>query len=251
MIGVSVAEDGTPLNPGQPRVLTGDRSWEFAFVPSARAVELDNRDLNLVHTGDYSRRRTETYSVGYKERVTLEAGTPANWLWRRIVVTIKSLEPAQSFPQGALYNNFDTSQPNPGYMRTMFDFSTNTLARQTLYREVFQGTLGVDWQDIFNVPVNTRRVNKIYDRVIPVSGGNNAGHWKRTKFWHPVRHNLVYNEKESGDHKDTRSEASHYNNGAKYGCGDLWVIDLFACANGSASDVMNFLPQGTYYWHER
>lgn len=251
MIGAAIANDGTPINPGAPIVLTGDRSWEFAFVPSARAMQIDIPAQNVIHGGDNSRRHTETFCVGYKERVTLETGTAANWLWRRIVVNIKSLECAQSFPQGALYNNFDTTVPNPGYLRTLFDYSTNDLARQTLYRELFQGTLGIDYQDIFNAPIDTRRVDKVYDRVISVGSGNNAAHWKRSRFWHPVRKRLVYNEKESGDHKDTQSEASHYNNGAKFGCGDLWVIDMFACANGAASDVMNFLPQGTYYWHER
>lgn len=251
MLACVVDNTGAHGTPGVPVTMTGDRTWQFAFVPSARAVPPDAGFLQFGRGYDFARLHRNTFSVGYKERVTFETGTPANWLWRRIVFTMKTLEPAQSFQTGALFQHVDDINPAPGYVRTLYDFSTATLSRQVLYREIFQGSLGVDYQDQFNAPLDTKRVNKIYDRVINISGGNNAGHWKMRRFWHPNRQRLIYNEKESGDHKDTGSEASHYNDGSKAGGGDMWVLDFFSCANGGASDTMKFLPQGTYYWHER
>lgn len=252
MIGCVVDNTGTPGTAGAPAVLTGDRAWEFAFCPSARSMLPDTVTPEIaIHVGENSRRSTATYSVGYKERVTLETNTGANWMWRRIVFTLKNLDVMQSFPAETLFNRITTVAPYPGYVRSMYDYSTDSNARFNLYYHLFQGSIGADYQDIFNAPVNTNRVRKIYDRVIPVGSGNNAGHWKQKRFWHPVRKMLYYNEKEGGDHKVTYTYGGHFNDGEYHGTGDLWVVDMFACANGKSTDSMNFLPQGTYYWHER
>ena len=44
---------------------------------------------------------------------------------------------------------------------------------------------------------------------------------------------------------------SHFNTGGRVGDGDLWVVDMFAGIGSQAGDTLRFLPQGTYYWHER
>lgn len=252
MLACAVSDAGVAGTPGDPVVMTGERTWQFAFVPSARALPPHSSDTSFNRGYDFARMHRDTFSVGYKERVTLEANNSTNWLWRRMVFTMKTLEPAQSFVSGALFQYVFGTQPEPGYVRTMYDFSVADVARQTLYREIFQGSLGVDYQDQFNAPLDTTRVRKLYDRIIPVSGGNDSGHWKMRRFWHPNKQRLIYNEKESGDHKDSGSEASHYNNGAMNGGGDLWVLDFFSAAGpADATNTLKFLPQGTYYWHER
>ncbi|QCW23717.1 MAG: capsid protein [Gemykibivirus mouti2] len=250
MIACAIDAGGVPGPAGLPFVMTAGATYNFAFVPSARTFHA-NSSIQQQRAWDYTRQSTYTYSVGYSERVTLVANSSANWRWRRIVFTMKNLEPAQSFQSGALFNYNTSVEPEPGYVRTMYNFANNTLSRQLLFREIFQGTQGVDYSDPFNAPLDPTRIRILYDKNISVASGNDAAHWRVRRFYHRNNSRLIYNEKETGDHKDTGSEASHYNNSSRLGQGDLWVVDMFACAGGSGSDELRFLPQGTYYWHER
>lgn len=251
MISCAITEGGVPNVPGLPFVMNGAQEvWMFAFVPSARRLH-DGVPSTGVRGYDFSREHRDTFSVGYSERVTLTANTGANWRWRRIVFTMKTLEPAQAFQSGALFNYVNFEGVKPGYVRAMYDFSQDALPRALLQQELFQGTAGTDYSDPFNAPVDKTRVRVLYDRNIAVNGHNDEGHWKVKRFYHRNGRKLIYNEKESGDRKDGATEGSHFNTGGRVGDGDLWVVDMFAGIGSQAGDTLRFLPQGTYYWHER
>jgi len=253
MIACGVTTGGALQEPGLPYAMTGDQTtYMFAFVPSARGVHNELPTAGNPSRGfDFSREHRSTWSVGYSERVTLTSNTGVNWRWRRIVFTMKQLEPAQAFPSGTLFNYNTSVTPNPGYVRTMWDVSQTALPRQILQQEIFQGTLGVDYSDPLNATLDRTRIRVLYDQNIAINGHNDEGHWKYRKFWHRNGRKLIYNEKESGDHKNT-SEATHYNTGGREGDGDLWIVDIFASiSSAGAGDVLTFLPHGTYYWHEK
>lgn len=252
MIACGIGSGGVLQDVGLPYVMNGaQQSYMFCFVPSARGVhnELPPGD-GAARGYDFARQHRSTWSVGYAERVTLTANTGANWRWRRIVFTMKALEPAQAFPSGTLFNYNVSSTPQPGYVRTMYDVSQTALPRQILQQELFQGTLGVDYSDPLNATVDRTRVRVLYDGNIAINGHNDEGHWKQRKFWHRNGRKLIYNEKEVGDHKYI-SEGSHFNTGGRVGDGDLWVVDIFASIGNEAGDTLSFLPHGTYYWHEK
>lgn len=249
MLGTHVTGSSTHGVPGDGVVITGEKVWTYAFVPSARAVHTQP-EINGVRGYDFSRLHRETFSVGYAENVTIETGGAANWQWRRLAFRMKNSPSREAFPTQTLYQYVADVVPPPGYVRALYDFSLDDNARTTLYYEIFQGSQGVDWKDIFNARLNTTKVVPIYDRTIQISGGNDAAHWKRRKFWHPTRKRLVYDDKESGDHK-VQGEDSHFSANGTHSMGDLWILDFFACANGGATNQLRFVPQGCYYWHER
>ena len=141
---------------------------------------------------------------------------------------MKTLEPAQAFQSGALFNYVGFEGVKPGYVRAMYDFSQDALPRALLQQELFQGTAGTDYSDPFNAPVDKTRVRVLYDRNIAINGHNDEGHWKVKRFYHRNGRRLIYNEKESGDRKDGATEGSHFNTGGRVGDGDLWVVDMFA-----------------------
>ena len=59
--------------------------------------------------------------------------------------------------------------------------------------------------------------------------------------------NMVYANDENGEGEtlDVISTAS------KHGMGDYYVVDFFNANGGTASDLLDFNPEATLYWHEK
>lgn len=237
---------------GTPGQMTGDRVWMYAFSPSARRSTNNVSDIpapSRSRKGDFNRESWKTYSVGYSERINFETGGAANWKWRRMVVSYVG-DIYDVVPEDTLEYLDRRSPPYPGQVRTMYDFAQNTFVQQSLCEILFQGQQGVDWADIFNAKLDSKRVRVIYDKVRHLSGGNNAAHWGGAKHYFRHGETIHYDEQESGDAKQINFNGSRFAEDGSPG-GNLLIFDFFACANGAASNLMRWSPTGTYYWHER
>jgi len=249
MIGLAVNEDDSVGTAGAPILMQGDVLSAFAFCPTARGSRKQDDSA-------YNRQKTACFAKGYLDRVTLESINAKNWRWRRMVVQFASDDVRVSFGDsegGVTDGRLARNDSSNGYVRTMYNFSGNATATDALFREIFQGTRGVDWSDIFNAPLNRRRVRILMDRIKNIQGGNGQPFWNGSRDYIPVNKTIIYNEKEEGNSKDHQSEFdSNYTwfSQPQGGGGDVYVIDLFACAGGESTDAMNFLSHGTYYWHE-
>lgn len=245
--------DGPTDTVGTPANMTGERVWFYGFVPTARAVRSNHNQPageNRARKGDYARESAYTYSVGYSERINFETGGAANWKWRRIVISSQR-DLWYSFAEDTLEYYDERSVPHPAQVRTMYDFAQNVFVQQSVCELLFEGQQGVDWADLFNAKLDRSRLRVIYDKVRTISGGNDAAHWGSAKHWYPHKESLVYENKESGDSKfNTGNSAKFVAESGRTG-GNMYIFDIFACANGAESNQMRWSPTGTYYWHER
>ena len=248
---------------GIPYVMTGQNDWVFAFCPSARDSHLNNNTaFPIGQRGMYQRSLTDVYVRGYKEIISMATSSGAHWLWRRIVVTMKT----------PLWNEFPSltvqrqvplvGGRSSGQVRTMYNIGSTpdgeTEVAKAVYDVLFEGTQEVDWHNVFNAKIDKRFVRTISDKVTTIQSGNDEAIYRNYKKWYPVNGNMHYNEKEEGDKiKDDMDVATLENAKSKFsadgitGVGDLWVFDFFTCASRVASDELRFQPNGTFFWHER
>lgn len=174
---------------------------------------------------------------GLKERVILTPSNDTSWRWRRICFTIKG----DLF--GPIGNRIETSR---GWNRLLVNSAGSTTA-QSLFGVLFQGTQSVDWLDVFTAKVDTGRVTLKSDITRILASGNSKGRFHRFNLWYPMNKNLVYANDENGEGEtlDVISTTS------KAGMGDYYVVDFFNANGGTASDVLDFNPEATLYWHEK
>lgn len=251
MIHLTVNEDDTTGAPGVPTTLLGGALSAFAFCPSARSSKWTEAE------SEYARQKTNTFAKGYLDKVTLQTNSGGNWRWRRIVFQCHAPDIRQSFgdTSGGVDGRLARALGTEGYTRAAYDFSANTTAYDALFRQLFQGQQGVDWSDIFNAAINRRRVRLIADKIRNIQSGNGGPHWGGARDYFPINRRIVYNQKENGNEKEGNSLGEFNSNFSWFsaphaGGGDVYVVDLFACASGVDSDTMEFLSHGTYYWHE-
>ena len=242
MLTLSIQDDPTLLDtPGDPKTLSGDNIYGFLFSPSARGSSASFGVDKHRRFGD------TTFVRGLSERISFETTTAANWIWRRIVFTMKGTEVRGDFPAATLEFNLTTE----GQARTAWNFlgghQDGDVARDTLETYLFQGERGVDWNDRFSAKVARERVTVWFDGTRQLASKNDAGVWHNIKLWHPFNKNIVYEQKEQSDEKVD----SMWSVSGKPGMGDIYVLDYISCANGVIGDVAEINYSSTYYWHER
>ncbi|QOW02497.1 capsid [Tadarida associated gemykibivirus 1] len=250
MPGVSVGSDGSKAPIGVPSTILSSGFGAFLFCASARGSQWTEAE------SEYARQKTEVYAKGYLERTTVETVGGGNWRWRRIAFQCHSDD------------IIDTVEPNrmayhdgvAGYTRTMYSFrDAGNAGYQAMCRQLFEGTFGTDYADLFNAVTDKRRNRVIMDRTMPVRSGNGFGVFKNTRDYIPINKKIRYNEKEEGDDKEPMSDViageqnyTWFATPTRYSGGDVYVVDLFSCADGgNATSSLRFLAHGTYYWHER
>ena len=172
-------------------------------------------------------------------------GTP--WQWRRIVFRMKGRTFFQVGQDEATPRELYFRNGTDGYARLVTDWAP-TSAASTVNAFVFKGVRGDDWSSVNEAHVDTTRVSLMYDKTVHIRAGNESGVSRLFKRWHPVNHNLVYNDDEAGASEDS----SHFSVESMAGCGDVYVMDIFTCSEfAETSARLNFKPQATLYWHER
>lgn len=240
--GTQTVTQGNLLVPG---------STGYAWVPwHATAMDLDS--LSTL-PNDASRTATSCYMVGLAENLKFQTSTGLPWFHRRICFSIKGPNPFASIsPLDTTANqttNFYADTSN-GMERLWFNLqvnsSTTTLANQQAL--LFKGLQGRDWTDVITAPVDNTRISVRYDRTTTISSGNSNGIVRERKMFHPMRKNLVYDDEEAGQGK----QSSYYSVDSKLGMGDFYVIDIIQPGSGgSASDLLLLSATSTLYWHEK
>lgn len=260
---VVITEGGFAGTPGVPYRMTGQLEYTFAFCPSARdSHRTTATDFPVGQRGMYQRSLTDVYARGYKEIVSLASNSGANWLWRRLVVSLKN-------PIWKLFPSLTVQREIPldsdrasGQVRTMYNIGPTpegeTELAQDVYRIIFEGTLDLDWHNVFNAKPDKRFVRVRSDRTMRLRTTNDEAYLNNYQFWDGVNANMHYNEKESGsdikmdpDLESNENTLSKFSAEGLSGAGDLWVFDFFSCGSKDAADELRFQPNGTFFWHER
>lgn len=239
MMPIALADTGTTGTPG-PYTMNGGEIYGFLFAPSARRTSPG-------YAHEFVRNKAVTFSKGYSERSTFEASNGASWLWRRIVFALKDPDVRQGFPSSTI----DFAGTPYGQMRAMWNFlnatGSGTGAQQALEQKLFQGTAQEDWIDRFTAKVDTKQVRLLGQFRRTLGAGNTDGQFYTHKDWYGIHRSLIYFDEEEGQGSKASTPWSSMAHGS---IGDIMVYDIFACAAGAAADTLEWLPQGTYYWHE-
>lgn len=215
------------------KVMGSDRTTYLLWRPTALT---DDTDIY----SSASRGAQQIYWRGIKERAEVGTSSGAAWRWRRIVFEAKSLN------INGLISNVETSA---GFNRAMVELSGDPPAnlRNSLESFLFQGSVGVDWNTVFNAKVDNNRCRLLSDKVRHLQSGNDRGRFYTFRQWIPLNKTMVYNDDEVGDDKQSNTFASP----GRKGMGDVYVYDMFQCLTSDAINTLNFNPQATLYWHER
>lgn len=248
-VGSSVTQG--PLNLGAGSSLNA--SWGahvVAWVATAR--DLDNSGGGGLPAQDATRTSTTCFMRGLSETMRVSTNTSLPWEWRRLCFTFKGPQ-LYTASSGARVPLWQEVNPN-GWVRLAFALTASASTAdqlsvaQNLVSQCFEGTYGVDYYDVFTARPNNVLLKVKYDRTVRVGSPNNGGTQNVFKLWHPMNHNLVYDDIENGGIK---TEATLSTDG-RPGMGDYYIIDLFRPhPSATNADVIQIQPQATLYWHEK
>lgn len=219
----------------------------FVFCPTAQQFNSDSLSRNQA-----SRSATTCYMVGFKENLRIQTSSGCPWFHRRICVTVRGTNYFN------VYSPSDTPVQNPqpyvstsnGYERLWLNGFVNaqgsTISGQ--YGLLFRGIQGQDWNDPITAALDTTRVDVKFDKTYKILSGNNNGVVKERKLFHPMSHNIVYDDDEAG----SGEQSSVYSVDSKQGMGDYYIIDIIqAGIGGTSSDLLTLNSTATLYWHEK
>lgn len=236
----------------------------FAFMPTARVPQNTSVSEGSV-SNSTQRTATQTFMVGYGEQRRIQTNSSHSWEMRTIAFYFKGpglitpLTDFDTFGIGVL-TRFD---PTPtvdggavGYRRMLADLARQTGSGGTqnfelhnlFLRNMFRGTLGVDYQSPFQASINKDFITLVHDSRKIMRSGNDRGSVWETKKYFPMKRYLWYGDVEDGDHVDFNPFSAE----VRKSMGDLYVVDFIAPAFGATeNDSLIFSPQGTLYWHEK
>lgn len=250
MPGVAIGSDGAVAPIGVPATVPSAGFGAFLHCSTARGSQWTEAE------SEYSRQKTEVYAKGVLERLTIETVGGGNWRWRRIAFQCHSHDIFHSVPP----DRMAYLDPAVGYTRTMYNFpSSDDPGYRAMCRQLFQGSFNIDYADLFNAVCDRNRNRIIMDRTVPVRTGNGFGVFKNVRDYIPINKKLRYDEKEEGDDKEPASDVialrqnySWFTVPTRYSGGEVYIVDLFSCADGgNVNASLRFLAHGTYYWHEK
>lgn len=235
------APNGSTTFTTDPAVLTAEGPYIIPWIATARPALLNSE---LAHPIDSATRTsTSCYMRGLKETITLASTTGAPWMWRRICFTIKG-----DGLTSLTGNNFTwwRATGGQGVVRNLTNLFANTNALNAFKNQVFEGSEQYDWANIFNAKLDTKRISVKYDRTRTFSSGNASGIIRNIKMWHPMNHNIVYDDDEIAGSVVT----TPYSTDAKPGMGDYYVVDMFQGV-GAFTDQLRLSIEAKLYWHEK
>ena len=227
-----------------PQTLLGgpNQYYNILWAPTWRSLTKFNNTVG--GTADQATRTATTcFMRGLKETMGVETIGAAPWRWRRIIFTTKGL--VSTIPQDSQFA-YALQTNNNGYVRVVNNMpsAANSVVTTTL----FKGVAGVDWALPIIAPVDTTRVNLLYDKTRTFNSGNDQGYVRNYKLWHSFNKNLVYNDDENGETQN----GFPYSTLGKPGMGDVLIYDIFDCGlSGTTSDALQLNFNSTLYWHEK
>lgn len=208
---LTISSDGNVFN-----------TYVHIFCPTAR------EQTNVSEVTD--RNSTTPFYRGYGETMFFFTNSSAAWRWRRIVFSTRSLRPSEAL-------GFTSS----GYTRVLAPYGDTAT-----FSLLFKGSNGTDFNDLMDAKVDSNRARVMYDKTRMLRSGA-ASHVHRFKMWHPMNKTLYYDEDEAGDTETT----SPWSTTGTRGLGDVFILDMFACASATTGNTLIVKPQGTLYWHEK
>lgn len=230
---------GTAFSPAAP-VLVGNQQYVIPWCATTRDLNNSVGGANIV-INRAERTATTCYMRGLAERVRIQTTDGMPWQWRRVCFTLKG----PSIRNLSDSTHTISTETNPGGWRRNVSNWSNIGG---LTEFMFRGTVDVDWNDYYSAPLDTTRISVMYDRIRTIAAGNEQGCARTYKMWHPMNHNLVYDDDENGDGEVTGSVSTP----GKPGMGDYYVVDFFLARSGSTStNRLIFNPEASLYWHEK
>lgn len=219
-------------------VLTGGTTYEFIHVPTA----MDKSDGVNFDIGSY-RARTDVYMRGFSETLRMTTNSGVCWNWRRIVFRMKG---------PAIYSGVTANQAlwlesgTNGWTRTWVNHAVTPVGSST-NTILFKGTLNQDWYDPYTAPLDTNKVDVVYDKYQVLRSGNSENQVYNRKMWHAFNKSFIYNDDEAGSGEV--ETVVHTPN--KHGMGDVYIVDIMSCANNAASNTLQIDGASRLYWHEK
>lgn len=219
----------------------------FVFAPTA--MHLDAASL-VRHPA--TRTAQTIYARGLSEKIRIQTSSGLPWFHRRVCFTTKGINAfnqvsTPDLPTEAWNPYLDTTA---GLQRPMINEDANAMSAtlSAQYALLFKGVQGTDWNDTIIAPLDKSRVTVKFDKTWTLASGNQYGLVRERKLWHPMNHNVVYDEDENGEETST----SYYSVDSKAGMGDYYVVDFFqAGQGGGVSDLIAINLNSTMYWHEK
>lgn len=218
----------------------------------ATAMDLSDQTGSIGTTAEQAQRTsTVCYMRGLSEHIRIQTSSGIPWFWRRICFTYKgndfNFTASGDTPINGIQPFLDTPTGIQRYvLNQQVNTQANTIAAQQ--GKIFKGASGVDWNDPIIAPVDTNRVTLKYDKTQILRSGNANGTIRESKLWHPMSHNLNYDDDEAGSLELT----NYFSTDAKAGMGDYYVYDVIrAGIGGTASDLLYMNFNSTLYWHEK
>jgi hypothetical protein len=230
-----------------PAYVNGAVGGFFAWQATAQQLDAQSTIANQA-----TRTATTCYMKGLAEHLRIQTSSGLPWFHRRICFTLKGINPFNSAlstdtPNFPISYYVDTSNGIERlWQNEKINNMPNTLNAQ--WGLLFKGVVDKDWNDYIIAPIDTTRVSVKFDKTWTMQSGNSSGIVRERKLWHPMNHNLVYDDDENGD-----VESSSYNSTtSRAGMGDYYVIDMFQPgAGGSSTDLLQITTNSTLYWHEK
>lgn len=218
----------------------------------ATAQDLNNNGGNNTVAQVAARTATTCFMRGFSENLRIQSSSPVPWFHRRICFTYRGPDPftrvsSLDSPVNTYVPFIETSS---GIQRSFFNQSINNMpnSRNNMQAVLFKGEQGVDWNDVIAAPVDTSRVSLKFDKTWTYRSGNQNGMVKSIKLWHPMNHNLRYDDDESGFNEPS----SYISTQSKEGMGDYYIVDYISAGLGATvSDLLSINSNSTLYWHEK
>lgn len=244
----AAAQTGSGTYLSTPAIITGGSATPFVAVWCA--TSRDNTTSSTDRIGnkfDVSTRTSSScYMVGLKEAIEIQVSDGVPWQWRRMCFTYKGSNTLSGYIPAATSSFYPALETSNGYTRVINGL---TQAQQTtFFGLLFQGAQNADWADPLTAKLDSERLSVKYDKVCTIASGNEEGVIRRYNRWHPMRHNLMYDDDERGG----QTGAGAYSVQSKIGMGDYWVIDIIKPRVGSvAANQLLFNCESSLYWHEK
>lgn len=231
-------------------VVNGRDGGTFLWLATAQDLSASGSTNTVAQSA--ARTATTCFMRGLKEGLTVQTSTSIPWTHRRICFTFRGLNPFINVtsPDAPVVTYSPYLETSNGMQRLWLNQNINgmTATRNQIEGFIFKGSSGVDWNDVIVAPLDTTRIGVKFDKAWTYHSGNANGVYKKRDLWHPMNHNLVYDDDEVG----AAEQASYVSVDSKAGMGDYYVLDYFAPGYGATvNDLLAVSNNSTLYWHEK
>lgn len=238
---------GTSRTVAQGPAIVNNGGGFFVYCATAQTLDAQSTVAN-----QSSRTASTCYMKGLAEHVRIQTSSGIPWFHRRICFTQKGSSPFNAIspsdtPIQPFVPYLDTSN---GIERPWFNTQLNAMntTQLAMWGLLFKGQNGKDWDDLILAPLDTSRLSIKFDKTWTMQSGNTNGLVRERKLWHPMSHNIVYDDDESGDIE----APSYLSTDSKAGMGDYYVVDIIQPGTGAtSSDYLQIGANSTLYWHEK